>query len=200
MELNALETGDILLFDETPDGCCISIINTLIKFFTNSIYSHVGIILKNPPWIKKPGLYVWESTYHGIADLQDNKIKFGVQITPIHQYIDNYPGKVDIYVRKCTKPEMWTTELLESIHNVVYGKKYDILPQDWVEALIQVDLFSPRDTVFFCSSLVTYMLVKGGFMNKNTNWTKVSPQQLSSSCNDLLWNYEYQTDKILDTK
>jgi len=201
MDINDLETGDILLFDESPYSCCLCMLDNLIKTCTNSVYSHSAIVLKNPPWIQnKPGLYIWESTYHGHPDPQDNIIKFGVQTTPITQYLQDYPGTVRIYVRKCYASQLWTDEKLLQIHTQVYGKTYDILPQDWFEALIQVDLFEPRTNTFFCSALVAYILVKVGMITSDTNWTKVSPRQLSVEGDNIKWIHDYGPDRKLKTK
>lgn len=201
MDVSNLETGDILLFDENPDACCLGILDGLIKSCTESIYCHAAVVLKNPPWVpERPGLYVWESTYHGQPDPQDGLVKFGVQTTPLSWYINDYPGLVTMYVRKCTTPQLWTNEKLRQIHTQVYGKTYDILPQDWFEALVQVDLFEPRTNTFFCSALVAYILAKVGIIAEDTNWTKVSPQQLSTQEGNIRWIHEYGPDQELETK
>ena len=204
MNIGDLKTGDILLFDEAPSNCCMGILDKLIKSCTESPYSHSGVILRDPPWVSSPGLYVWESSYHGNPDPQDGLVKFGVQITPLSQYTRDYPGEVRIFARKCQTPSLWTREKIEEIHKKVYGKAYDILPQDWFEALIQVDLFEPRTSTFFCSALVAYMLCKIGILSPDTNWTMISPQQLSSKNkrDKLLWLQPYGRDRRLrrDTK
>ena len=202
MNLKDLETGDLLLFDESPDSCCLGTLDGLIKLCTSSSYSHSAIVLRNPPWVSRPGIYLWESTYHGAPDPQDNLIKFGVQITPISRYINDYPGSVHIYVRKCRDPEIWTKDKLERIHSVVYCKSYDVLPQDWFEAWIQRDLFAPRTTRFFCSALVAYIMAKVGVIASDTNWTKVSPQQLSATerRSNIRWLTVYGVDALLETK
>ena len=45
------------------------------------------MILKNPTFIDKnlKGLYLWESGYENIKDINDGKIKLGVQIVPFHE-------------------------------------------------------------------------------------------------------------------
>ena len=66
--------------------------SSLIRFGTHSDYTHVGVILKDPTFINPvlKGLYVWESGYEGTPDPQDNKIKVGVQITPLFEMIQNF--------------------------------------------------------------------------------------------------------------
>lgn len=78
-----LKTGDILLFDINESGL-LGLFNKAIKYFTNSHFSHVAMVLKDPIFINKnlKGYYIWESSWEGEADPQDNKVKLGVQITP----------------------------------------------------------------------------------------------------------------------
>ena len=87
-----LKTGDLLLCNYMKKGGCISFFTGLIKMFTKSSYSHVGMILKDPSFIHPTlkGLYVWESGWEGTPDPQDDKIKFGVQITPLYEIINKY--------------------------------------------------------------------------------------------------------------
>ena len=133
-----LNTGDILLF--CGNDSCIS---SLIKKFTNSEFTHVGMILKDPNFIHPTlkGYYVWESGKEDEPDPQDNKKKFGVQITPFEEIYQSYQkdnGK--IYVRKVNQPNnIFSLNKLEKIHKVVYDKPYDIVPADWIEGYLQKD-------------------------------------------------------------
>ena len=81
-----IKTGDLILFD---NGKC-NPLSLLIKYFTQSEITHIGMILKDPDFIDPPlqGYYVWESNYEGKPDPQDNKTKLGVQITPLDDMID----------------------------------------------------------------------------------------------------------------
>ena len=75
VNLNDLNTGDILLFDERPNGCLWKILDGCIKLCTDSKYSHSAMVLKNPSWLGLPdGIYVWESTgFTHLIDPVDNK-------------------------------------------------------------------------------------------------------------------------------
>ena len=42
MKIKDLETGDIILFSGNY------LLSYIVEFFTNSMYSHVGVVLKNP--------------------------------------------------------------------------------------------------------------------------------------------------------
>ena len=75
--IDCLETGDVLLFHDKSYSLWkpLSLFGKLIEYFTQSSYSHVGLILKNPTWIddKLNGVYLWQSSYEGTPDPQDNK-------------------------------------------------------------------------------------------------------------------------------
>lgn len=81
--LTDLKTGDIVLFN-----CQKGIIGKFIQWITNSYYSHVGIVLKNPTFIKENlnGLYLWESGRESFGDSEDNQIKFGVSLRNKSKY------------------------------------------------------------------------------------------------------------------
>ena len=80
-----LKTGDLVLYD---NGTC-NPISRLIKYFTNSNYTHIAMVLKDPDFIQPPlkGYYIWESGAENKPDPQDNKTKLGVQLTPISELI-----------------------------------------------------------------------------------------------------------------
>ena len=100
--MDQLETGDLLLFKNSSHGW-FGLFTFSIKYFTNSNYSHIGMILKDPTFIHPSlkGIYVWESGWNGKPDPQDGKIKLGVQITPIREVLDYYRNNNGhVYVRK----------------------------------------------------------------------------------------------------
>ena len=93
-----LKTGDLLLFSEQPTNCFMKTLDCCIKKCTKSRYSHAALVIVDPPWAEHcKGTFVWESSYHGTKDPQDNEVKFGVQLTPIELYTKSYPGKVSIW-------------------------------------------------------------------------------------------------------
>ena len=186
--INDLNTGDMLLFSpstKTEHGY-MKYLDWMIQSATDSSYTHVAFVLKDPAFIHPSlkGLYIWESSYEGTPDPQDGKVKFGVQITPLHQCIANFDGK--IFVRKMTKGEnSITSEKLKKIHNIVYDKPYDIMPKDWIEAWFRKDSSPQKTDRFWCSALVSYILVELGMLKKNLDWSMIRPSDLSSFSNYL---------------
>ena len=63
--IDNLKTGDILLYSAQLSWNPMSWFGKLIEYVTKKPYSHVGIVLKDPTWIKPDmkGLYLWESSY-----------------------------------------------------------------------------------------------------------------------------------------
>lgn len=170
-------TGDILLFSENKNDYSITgIVSKIVQYFTNSPYSHCGIILKDP--LDYKGLYFWESTLENIKDIQDNKYKFGVAIVPLDEMINKYDGK--IYYRKLHTNIVINNEILSNINDIVHNKPYDIVPMDWIEALIQKDPNPQKINRFFCSALLGYIYTQIGLLDKNTDWSILTPKDFST--------------------
>ena len=110
-EFTSLKTGDILLFDETSKSIFMKGFEWIIKNGTNSVYSHVAVVLRDPTFIHPSlkGLYIWESSWEGKPDPQDGIEKLGVQITPFYEFLKHYMGK--IYVRRLLKGEQQITDI-----------------------------------------------------------------------------------------
>ena len=176
------KTGDILLF--CGGNSCFS---SLIKRFTKSDFTHVGMILKDPtfihPYLK--GYYVWESGIEEYPDPQDNKKKIGVQITPFEEIYQSYLNdNGQIYIRKIDRNDsnkLFTIDKLKEIHNVVYDKPYDIIPLDWIEGYLQKDLNPKKTNRFWCSALLGYIYTQIGILNENTDWSILRPCDFSDN-------------------
>lgn len=190
------KTGDILLFHEYPRNICFAILDWGIRCVTNSKYSHAGMVIVDPPWTK-PGVYVWDSSKHVYPDPQDRKIKFGIAIVPIHSYMED--RTVQIFKRAPVNNEtyaLFSKEALENIHDNVYGKPYDISATTWMTGFF--NYFVPRTTDrFVCSAFVTYALTVVGVLSPNTEWSTVTPAQLSVDGTSLYWDHEYGPDMLV---
>ena len=93
MDLENLKTGDILLFNNKASGF-MSYFASMIRIGTHSNYTHIAFIIKDPTFINPnlKGLFAWESGWEGEPDPQDNKIKLGVQLTPLNEIIEHFKG------------------------------------------------------------------------------------------------------------
>ena len=97
-ETDDWNTGDLILFQH-KNSC----FGKVIKYFTGSDYTHVGIILRNPDFLKTPlvGLFFWESSDENYPDVEDHKKKLGVEIVDLGELI-NRVGSIKLFYRKLT--------------------------------------------------------------------------------------------------
>ena len=129
--MDSLETGDILLFHNTKPWY-----NVLIEKVTRSPLCHSGLIIKDPWFTEKPlkGLYVLQSTFNGIPDSEDGKIKLGVQITALSDCVKDYEW---IKVRSLYGVDRESKEFKDKfaeIHNNVHDVPYDFNLKNWLIA------------------------------------------------------------------
>lgn len=181
MNIDKLETGDMILFNGNY------FLSRIIEYFTHSIYSHVGIIIIDPCFENKllKGIYVLESGYEPTNDPENNRNKYGVQLTKLETFIENYNGKLFIRKLHCTRNKNFYEKIIQ-IHSNVHNLSYDLNPIDWIKAEFNIHIGNvQKKNTFWCSALVTYFYIKMGFLDKTIDWSLISPQDLSSSSNKL---------------
>jgi hypothetical protein len=158
----------------------------LIETGERGIYVHIGVIIKDPTFTPTPlkGLFLLESTgledYH---DVEDQQLKFGVQLSPLQKVLDENKGRV--YWRKMVNVERSENfySRLAQAHSVVHNRPYDIDPVDWIRAAFDTHKTKMRrlDT-FFCSALAAYIFTSLELLPKDTDWTCARPVDFSSRC------------------
>jgi len=184
--METLKTGDILLFDYTGGGL-FGIFTYLIKKFTHSKFSHIGMVVKDPVFLNNSlkGLYLWESSEEPHSDPQYDKKNIGVQITPLYEILNEYKNNGNVYVRHInSNPKenikyFFSDKQLEDVHKIVYDKPYDIVPRDWWEAHEQIDTDPQKTDRFWCSALVGYIYTKCGLLDETTDWSIMRPCDFS---------------------
>ena len=174
-------TGDLILFQGK------SIISEFIKVSTNSVWTHIGIIIKNPTFIKncKKGIYLYVADGAYEIDKPSNNKLIGVQLVNLEDKLKNYEGT--FYYRKLktqqNKKKMMKT--FKIVYNTEYHKFYDWLPQNWIATFLAIhnlenisDIISnPRHLdKMFCSSLVAYTYTQWNLLKKDTDWSFIAPQ------------------------
>ena len=188
----ALRTGDILLFEEHSAHFVMGWVESCIRWWTDSIFSHAGMVIVDPEWAPE-GTYVWDSSVHALPDPQDNKIKYGIALVRLEDYLNNVSGTQQLYKRSPVDPktyELFTPERLKKIHDSVYGTHYDFSIGHWLAGMVH--MLIPRTTKqFFCSAFVSYIMTDLGILAPDTDWTVVSPAMLSSKENRLKWQHVY---------
>ena len=189
------KTGDILLYNTTKYWY-----SRLIERLTSSNYSHVSMVLHRPTWLD-PSLteeeyYVLESGSERFPDAVSGDFKFGVQVAPLSKVWAEYAsqGYGHLYVRRIQLPDS-EQQLVDGI-KAAYAKAkscpYDLNPCDWIKCyfdehktLEQIDASSKhvqKTTSFWCSALISFVLVVAGFLDKSVPWTVITPYDFSSFC------------------
>ena len=172
-----VKTGDILLFNYND-----SWISWLIKYFTDSNYSHVGMIVVDPQFAEVPlkGVYLWESGRGYIPDPENHRLKTGVQLTPMGQVFKTFEGKGNVYLRRLKVPDgIITEEKLKIVHTAVHNKPYDMVPYDWLGGIIGYDPEPQKNDRFWCSALVGFIYSKLGIIHPSIDWSILRPCDFS---------------------
>ena len=201
-QMHAFNTGDLILYNTTKYWY-----SRLIERFTSSDYSHVSMVLRRPTWLD-PALceeeyYVLESGSECFPDAVSGNFKFGVQVCPMSKVWAEYAsqGYGHLYVRRIRftneKENEENTGLgLEDGIKTAYAKAkgcpYDINPCDWIKCyfdesktLQHIDATGQhvqKTTSFWCSALVSFVLVVAGFLDKSVPWTVITPYDFSAYC------------------
>lgn len=191
------ETGDILLYNTTRYWY-----SRAIEWFTSSNYSHVSMVLRRPTWLD-PSLceeeyYVLESGSERFPDAVSGDFKFGVQVCPLSKVWDEYTsqGYGHLYVRRmrylCQNGQDALIHGIKTAYAKVKACPYDLNPCDWIKCyfdehktLEQIDNTAQRDqktTSFWCSALISFVLVVAGFLDKSVPWTVITPYDFSAFC------------------
>ena len=195
-QIPQFETGDLLLYNTTKYWY-----SRLIERFTSSDYSHVSMVLRRPTWLD-PSLceeeyYVLESGSECFPDAVSGDFKFGVQVCPMSKVWAEYAtqGYGHLYVRRIRFLEPNALQLQDGIR-AAYAKvkacPYDLNPCDWIrcyfdehKTLEQIEAnnnHNQKTTSFWCSALVTFVLVMSGFLDKSVPWTVITPYDFSAFC------------------
>ena len=200
-----LRTGDVIIFSSSYSGI-YGLLDYVLKYFTNSSYTHVGFIVKEHKLGYKkldPNCtYLWESGYEGTPDPTDNKVKYGVQLTKLENVLQNFKNG-NIYVRKlnCSNEEcarIFNFKTMEPIQHTVYGKPYDYNIFDWLLAIDRFDTKPQKTDRFWCSAFVAYIYTKCGILSKNTDWSIIRPSDFSLE--DYNKHLDYNTNIKFENK
>ena len=193
-----LRTGDIILFDSQDSGW-YGIMESWIKYFTSSNYSHVGMIIKEESIgfknLDKNKIYIWQSGFENKPDPQDGRIKLGVQITDLDKLINRYKGTLHVRKLDCDNLEskrIFNPDSLEKIHSQVYGKPYDMNIVDWLCAFCRTDYKPQKIDRFWCSAFIGYIYTKLNILTADTDWSIIRPSDFSVEDKNKHLNYSNQ--------
>lgn len=190
---NNFQTGDILLFTHYPDystvlNSVITLMSKAIQWATSSKYSHAAIIIKDPTFTTPPlkGVYVLESNCEDFTESENSQYKVGVELTSLDKILKEYNGEIYWRSLEC-KRDADFYEKIKEIHSTVHNRLYDFIPTDWIKAMLHLYKGrTQRIKTFWCSALVSYIYTQLGFLDKDTPWSLISPEQLGTEHSNTL--------------
>ena len=169
-----LKTGDVIAFSGKGRA------SNLIKWKTNSDYSHVGMVLDTVMGgLGKTVMLVESTSLVNIPDAETKELWKGVQIHILSNRLDNYDGKA--WVLPLKNPISDTKQI--EMQRWLRKKHQEKTPYDTVQALgAGMDLFDnlglENDVDFnslFCSELVTKALQIADVVDCNINPSEMTP-------------------------
>ncbi len=191
-----LRTGDIILFNSESPGI-YGYFDSWLKFFTQTQYTHIGIIIKESTLgFKKldPEItYLWESGYEDTPDPTDGKNKLGVRLTNLKTMMQTYKGKLWVRKLDCSDLEnkrIYNSSILSTLQSQVYGKPYDLNIVDWLSAFCRIDYRPQKVDRFWCSAFVGYILTQVKVLDSSTDWSILRPSDFSKEDNDQHLKYQ----------
>lgn len=173
-----LSTGDLVFFYGDPHWK----IDKLIMDVTDSPYSHVGVIVKDPPWdTNLKGTFLLQSSSNDNDAAEQKDRQSGVVLTPFSEYAGE---KIDVRRLTTTRDDAFWTKFSE-IHARVHNHPYDLSWWNWLMAglshlgIHRVEV-APHTSTFWCSALCAYIYVEMGFLDATVDWSNMAPSDLVS--------------------
>jgi len=176
------KTGDLILFNNDHLTSPTGIFSYLIKFFTKSDWSHIGMIVKDPDFTDnklEKGLYLWQSSLEFFPEAEEHKIKLAVQLTPLRKMVEHFNG-IAVWRQLVCGNIVITNQHLKEVHKLVHGKPYDLNPIDWIEAYIEHSPNPQKVKRFFCSALIARIYSYLGLIDSKINWSIIRPSSFST--------------------
>jgi hypothetical protein len=165
-----LNTGDVVLFAGK------GFVSGIVKFFSRSKWSHVGIIVKSNDLNM---VLIWESTgLSKVKDMDTGEIRIGVQTVTLSDRLDEYKGEVWVrqYDGRVTKKMIG---ILAEFRRESKGKPYEKNYWQLAKSLLDFSWLRPnkRDvSSLFCSELVAESLQRMGLMTNDLPSNEFTPR------------------------
>ncbi len=177
---NSLQTGDIVLFSGK------SRISNIIKWFTKSPWSHVGMVIRSTEWDMR---LLWESTtLSKLKDIQSGVARQGVQLVPLSERIKTYDGRIGI--RKLETHKVIRHQPLIDFRQEVKGRKYEEDKLELFKSAYDGPFGANEEDLssLFCSELVAEAYQIMGFISNDVASNEYTPADFGG------------TIKLLDAK
>lgn len=167
-----LGTGDIILFSGKGG------ISSLIKRFTMSRWSHIGMVVRAAEWDM---VLLWESTtLSTIVDLETQTARKGVQLVPLSDRVAGYDGEMAVR-RLGPAPAAPQIAALVELRHEVKGRPYEESELELLRSAYDglaganvEDLSS-----LFCSELVAEAYQRMGLLGEETPSNEYTPKDFA---------------------
>jgi hypothetical protein len=170
--LKEAETGDLILMSGDTRG------ERVCKWFSGSVYSHVGILIK-----EDTDIYIWES------DLGQHA-KDGPRIIKFTDKLKNYKGSPYLLWRPLVCQSRPTIDTIMTIVNRYKDAQFDNRMLSWFFPFKFGEYFKDENKIF-CSELVAITLQQLNILTQSSLPTTYSPQDFVNNIKGLNSNYSY---------
>lgn len=142
-----LKTGDLVLFSGR------SLSSRLVRVFTGSPWSHIGLVVRMPDLPGTPLL--WEATRASkVRDILDGRLDDGVQLVPLDDRVASYDGLIAVRRLEGVRADAGARDSLDRLMESWRGRPY----RNFVVRFLVAWLRRERSPDFlrggFCSELV----------------------------------------------
>ncbi len=164
---NSLQTGDIVLFSGKGR------ISNIIKWFTKSPWSHVGMVIRSTEWDM---LLLWESTtLNKLKDIQSGVARQGVQLVPLSERIKTYDGEIGI--RRLETNKVIRHQPLMDFRQEVKGRSYEQSKLELIKSAYDGPLGQNEEDLssLFCSELIAEAYQRMGFISNDISSNEYTP-------------------------
>lgn len=186
VNLSLLKTGDVILFADNK-----SIGNKLTRFFTHSVWTHVGIVV-NSPGLYKQGPMLFESNREYPDHLKDLStstiVPSGVRLVDLSTRINTSHSDEIAFCQLEMGENVWDNEHTEiNMQKVIadmslrpYERKHTELIFSAID-LTPLTHNKPDLSSVFCSELVAYTLQRLEVLNKTESSNEFTPADFASN-------------------
>jgi hypothetical protein len=168
-----LNTGDVVLFAGK------GFVSGIVKFFSRSKWSHVGIIVKSNDLNM---VLIWESTgLSKVKDMDSGKLVLGVQTVTLSDRLDEYQGEAWVrqYDGRVTKKMI---AALAEFRRESKGKPYEKNYWQLAKSLLDFSWLRPNKkdvSSLFCSELVAESLQRMGLVATDLPSNEFTPRDFA---------------------
>lgn len=168
-----LNTGDVVLFAGK------GFVSGIVKFFSRSKWSHVGIIVKSNDLNM---VLIWESTgLSKVKDMDTGKLVLGVQTVTLSDRLDEYKGEAWVrqYDGRVTKKMI---AALAEFRRESKGKPYEKNYWQLAKSLLDFSWLRPNKkdvSSLFCSELVAESLQRMGLVATDLPSNEFTPRDFA---------------------